>query len=205
DMASFWGFEENDGADQLGQKLLQATLELEKLRTEAMEEKNSNREYVKQLVALLKAALRERDEARDQLQKYLGDNPEKKPANSSVTESNSLSDNYNRSPPPVEESFFDGVEFPDVDFDSDFVCPLAPAKVDRESLIIDSIARRRVLPERGQLLEAVLRSGPMLQTLLMAGPLPQWRNPPQIKPFQIPPVTVKGRDTTFQIQNTASS
>ena len=29
---------------------------------------------------------------------------------------------------------------------------------------------------------------------MVAGPLPQWRNPPPLQPFQIPPVTIKARN-----------
>lgn len=47
------------------------------------------------------------------------------------------------------------------------------------------LARR--LPEKGHLVEAVVSAGPLLQTLLLAGPLPRWRHPPPPAPADIPP------------------
>ncbi|CAM0908354.1 unnamed protein product [Alopecurus aequalis] len=45
------------------------------------------------------------------------------------------------------------------------------------------------LPEKGRLVEAVVSAGPLLQTLLLAGPLPRWRHPPPPAPADlvIPP------------------
>ncbi|KAG8064141.1 hypothetical protein GUJ93_ZPchr0004g38628 [Zizania palustris] len=48
-----------------------------------------------------------------------------------------------------------------------------------------ALARR--LPEKGRLVEAVVSAGPLLQTLLLAGPLPRWRHPPPSAPADIPP------------------
>lgn len=48
-----------------------------------------------------------------------------------------------------------------------------------------ALARR--LPEKGRLVEAVVSAGPLLQTLLLAGPLPRWRHPPPAAPADIPP------------------
>ncbi|GFP79702.1 hypothetical protein PHJA_000113700, partial [Phtheirospermum japonicum] len=40
------------------------------------------------------------------------------------------------------------------------------------------VAPNMPLPEKGKLLQAVIKAGPLLQTLLIAGgPLPQWRHP----------------------------
>ncbi|XP_078429377.1 uncharacterized protein LOC144701441 [Wolffia australiana] len=46
---------------------------------------------------------------------------------------------------------------------------------------------KKDLPERGRLLQAVIEAGPLLETLLVAGSLPKWRNPPPLLPFQPPP------------------
>nr|XP_043634877.1 uncharacterized protein LOC122605977 [Erigeron canadensis] len=44
------------------------------------------------------------------------------------------------------------------------------------------------LPENGKFLEAVMKAGPLLQNLLLVGPLPQWHHPPpQLDTYQIPP------------------
>ncbi|KAA8549707.1 hypothetical protein F0562_001275 [Nyssa sinensis] len=69
EMASLWNYQES--IEDLKQKLLYATLELESIRMEASEEMKKDKEYVKHLLQLLKIACHERDEARDQLQKLL--------------------------------------------------------------------------------------------------------------------------------------
>lgn len=220
--------------DELKQKLFYTSLELESLRTEATEEMRKNKESVKQLFHLLKVAYQERDEARDQLQKILTkimppsstqrdqflvpphlpvpESPLLKPtkANSSITESNSLSDAYNHSSSPVD-SLFDPVSSPEFsnfnienhgnmsfvtsqqpfvqDYNNGTVLSnLIPSpKFDQASMVIDNMVKGKVLPQKGKLLQAVLEAGPLLQTLLVAGPLPRWRNPPPLQSFHIPP------------------
>ncbi|XP_068645017.1 uncharacterized protein [Aristolochia californica] len=67
-----------------------------------------------------------------------------------------------------------------------------PTQIDPASLIIDQLAMKRKLPERGKFLEAMSNAGPLLKNLLVAGSLPQWRNPPPLQSFQIPPLSIKG-------------
>lgn len=199
EMASLWGYAEHRDMDQLGQKLLYTTLELEKLRSEAEDEMRKSKEYVKQLIELLKCAIEERDEARKQLEKLITINsptepdffpatiiphdssPLLKPPNSSITESNSLSETHNHHSDAVSSA------------NHSFTA------LDRGSLIIENLAKGRVLPQKGMLLHSVLQAGPLLQTLMVAGPLPRWRNPPQMQPFQIPPVAIKGGDDACQL------
>ncbi|KAK6163222.1 hypothetical protein DH2020_000086 [Rehmannia glutinosa] len=165
--------------EQLGQKLLFTTLELEKLKSESMEEIQKNKDYINQLIHLLKYAIQERDEAQNQLQNLLNNNPIPlfqtghpnhnpliKP-NSNVTESESSSP-------------FDSVSSPD-----------SNAVVLSSDQIIDDLVKGRDLPEKGGFLEAVVRAGPLLRTILVAGPLPRWRNPPRVQAFQIPPVSIR--------------
>ncbi|KAL6967445.1 hypothetical protein U1Q18_033255 [Sarracenia purpurea var. burkii] len=217
DFASLWSYQESH--DELKQKFLYATLELESVRAEANEEMRKNKECVKQLMQLLKIACHERDEARDHLQKLLNklmpssvntlthlpqidpDSPLVKPTkpNSSITESNSLSDTYNYhsyGSSPVD-SFFDDVS-PSPDLcniknipDSSNNLAFVNQSFDQGSLVIDSIVKGKPLPQKGKLLPAVLEAGPLLQTLLVAGPLPRWRNPPPLQTFHIPPVSIK--------------
>ncbi|KAG6432855.1 hypothetical protein SASPL_104443 [Salvia splendens] len=198
EMASLWSYAEHGEMDELGQKLLYTSLELEKLKSEAMEEMQKNKEYVNQLIQLLKCAIEERDEARRQLDKLTsaaaisspyfqggGDTSLLKPAakaNSSITESNSFTDTQNYHSPA--DSIFDAAAVSSPAIVQDPV-------VDRASVIIDNLSRGRVLPRKGMLLQAVLQAEPLLQTLMVAGPLPRWRNPPQMQPFQIPPVSIK--------------
>ncbi|XP_041993251.1 uncharacterized protein LOC121743916 [Salvia splendens] len=192
EMASLWSYAEHGEMDQLGQKLLYTSLELEKLKSEAMEEMGKNKEYVNQLIQLLKFAINERDEARKQLDDLISAsagtemfyggadspllNPPAAKANSSITESNSFSETHNYQSPV--ESFFD-------------------AAVDRAALVVESLAKGRVLPRKGMLLQAVLQAGPLLQTLMVAGPLPRWRNPPRMRPFEMPAVGIGGGEAEF--------
>lgn len=233
DMANLWVYEEYHEAEQLGQKLLVTSLELEKLKAEAKEEVRKNNE----LIYLLNFALKERDEAKNQLQNLLNttennltsiphfhvDSPVPKPAakaNSSVTESNSLSDTYNyhsHGSSPVD-CLFDSVpspEFTNINFvvsnnplvqepnatihNSRVTSEVMP-RFDEGSFVIDNLARGRPLPQQGKFLQAVLDAGPLVHTLLMAGPLPRWRNPPQLQPAQIPPASIKGCDTDILAQ-----
>ncbi|XP_060215930.1 uncharacterized protein LOC132643517 [Lycium barbarum] len=221
EMASLWCYQET--MDEMRQKFLYTSLELEKLKVQMSEKMMKNKEYVKQLIQLLKMVCQERDEARDQLQKLLNklDNPLVKAtkANSSITESNSLSETYNYQShysSPVE-SFFDAVsspEFSNINMadsnpvtyvnqplaNDNYVPQLAP-KVDNATLVIDSYVKGKTLPQQGKLLKAVLEAGPLLQTLLVSGQLPQWRNPPQLKSFNIPPVSIKGCQSEISNQN----
>lgn len=220
-------------------------MELETVRAQASEEMKKHKEYVKQSLRLLKMTIQERDEARDQLHKLLNklmipsktpnaeflttfpqlpppESPLMKPtrANSSITESNSLSEPYNyqsQNSSPVD-SFFDAVSSPELSninnrigdssnnsiafMNQPFVqdyratiatshAPLGIPKVDQASIIIDNLVKGKTLPQKGNLLQAVLEAGPLLQTLVVAGPLPRWRNPPPLQTFHIPPVSIK--------------
>ncbi|KAG5238171.1 E3 ubiquitin-protein ligase [Salix suchowensis] len=224
--------------DELKQKLVYATIELGSLKVEANEEMRKHKEDVNHLINLLKMAYQERDEAKGQLQKLVNKLklssatgllpilPQAQPesplvmparANSSITESNSLSDTYNHQShgsSPVD-SLFDAVTSPDFsninmadschmgfvnktlvqDYDGSvptgLVAP-AVAKIDPADVVIDKFVKGKVLPENGKLLPAVMETAPLLQTLLLAGPLPRWRNPPPLHPFKIPPVSISG-------------
>ncbi|ONK67781.1 uncharacterized protein A4U43_C05F3710 [Asparagus officinalis] len=54
----------------------------------------------------------------------------------------------------------------------------------------NQIVSERALPEKGKLLDAVMRVGPMLQSFMIAGPLPQWKNPSLLQQNKILPVSV---------------
>ncbi|CAN4102441.1 unnamed protein product [Withania somnifera] len=216
--------------DEMRQKFLYTSLDIERLQMEANEEKRKNN----QLIQLIKIAYQERDEEIDHLQKLLNKMNQsqiyansplvKEPkANSSTIESNSLSETYNyqshNSSSPVE-SFLDVVTSPELSNDinvadylplvndsvipvSFYVVPQEVPKFDRGSLVIDSLVKGKKLPQQGKFLQAVLEAGPLLQTLLVAGPLPRWRNPPQFKPLHIPLVSIKGREGGVLTQNVA--
>ncbi|XP_008798556.2 uncharacterized protein LOC103713413 [Phoenix dactylifera] len=65
------------------------------------------------------------------------------------------------------------------------------ARYDRADAIIDAMSAKKPLPEKGKLLETMLKLGPTLETLMVAGSLPHWRNPPPLQSIQVPPVTIK--------------
>nr|DAD29540.1 TPA_asm: hypothetical protein HUJ06_031008 [Nelumbo nucifera] len=52
-------------------------------------------------------------------------------------------------------------------------------EVDRASLVIDNLVKGKQLPQKGRLFP-IIEVGPLLQTLIVAGPLPQCRNPPPL-------------------------
>ncbi|KAJ9188950.1 hypothetical protein P3X46_000299 [Hevea brasiliensis] len=243
ELGSLWSFQESN--DELRQKLLYTTIELESLKAEASEEMRKHKEYVKHLIGLLKIAYKERDEAKDLLQKLLNKLmpsnsaqlhptvPQAQPesplvipmkANSSITESNSLSDTYNHQShgsSPVD-SFFDAVTSPDFssmnmadsshinfvnktyvqEYTGSMSTGLVSAsvpKIDPADAAIDSLINGKVLPQKGKLLQAVTEAGPLLQSLLVAGPLPRWRNPPPLQHFKIPPFSIKESETAIPI------
>ncbi|PWA43397.1 hypothetical protein CTI12_AA535930 [Artemisia annua] len=235
EFSSLWPYHEN--IDELKQKLLYTTLELEAVKADTSEEIKRNSDYMKQMFQLLKVACQERDEARDQLQKllskimpsndqqtfnatnplttpncFVGDQHHQGPlmiptkANSSITESNSLSDAYNHSSSPVE-SLFDPIsspEFSNINVETPYVQDYSQIggfsnslnsssnmrKVDEATMVMEHMIKGKTLPQQGKLVQAVLEAGPLLQTLLVAGPLPKWRNPPPLQKFNIPPMAV---------------
>ncbi|RDX99253.1 hypothetical protein CR513_17725, partial [Mucuna pruriens] len=184
--------------EELKQKLIATTLELETMR-----------KVKRELLNLLKMAYKERDEAREEVQKLVkkltAPNsmvmiPAATKANSSVTESNSPS--HVSSP---MESLVEAVspsEFSNVVVESQNVGYLNQALVqsrnvsrkrtcDVENEVIEFLAKRKALPQKGKLLKAVTEAGPLLQTLLVAGPLPTWRNPPPLRTIKTPPLAVQ--------------
>ncbi|CAI9776709.1 unnamed protein product [Fraxinus pennsylvanica] len=219
EMVSLWNYQEN--IDELNQKLMYAILELEKSKVEANEKTRKNKERVKQLIQLLNITIQERDEARNQLQTLLKksmltssteslnilpqfhvNNPLVKPrkTNSCITESNSLSS--------LVDSLFDAVSSPELSNSimiSTNQVPTGIPNIDHASLIIDNLVTGRVLPQTGKFLQAVVEARPLLQTLLVAGPLPRWQNPPRVQPFHIPPSPIKGYDHEMFAQEPASN
>lgn len=244
ELGSLWNYQEN--FDALKLKLQYTTIELESVKMEANEQIKKYKEEVKHLLNLLKLAYQERDDARDQLQKLLDKLMPSSPtelqpilpqpqsesllmvaakANSSITESNSLSHGSS----PVD-SFFDAVTSPDFSsinmaesgsmgfVNQPFVqeyngsvsvstglVSSGVTKDDPAATVIDDLAKGKTLPQKGKLLQAVMEAGPLLQTILVAGSLPQWRNPPPLQTFKIPPVSIKGCDSKTADQKPAAN
>ncbi|XP_014497477.1 uncharacterized protein LOC106758976 [Vigna radiata var. radiata] len=197
--ASILNFHES--CDGLRQNLLATTLELETM-------KNANRE----LMNHLKMACKERDEARQELQKLfkkltpptLVEIPSSMmiptPTKSSITESNSPS--HVSSPVDSLLEAASPREFPNmiVDSHNNMAYHLQQPLVTRVSQkrtcdvgdeVIEHLAKKRTLPQKGMLLKAVVDAGPLLKTLLVAGPLPTWRNPPSSQTIETPCLNVQ--------------
>ncbi|KAK6935914.1 Protein of unknown function DUF1635 [Dillenia turbinata] len=223
EVGSLWSPQES--IEELKQRLLLTTYELETTRNEAVEEMRKSKENVKQLLNLLMIAYQERDEARDQLQKLLNkvviptspndccftmfphENPLIKPikANSSITESNSLSSPEFSNIDAVSSPELSNINLGDLNnigyvthqtLGQEFIATTSTRTFDHGTIVIDNLVRGKTLPQKGRLLQAVMEAGPLLQTLMVAGPLPRWRNPPPLQSFHIPPVGIKGCETT---------
>ncbi|KAJ3676519.1 hypothetical protein LUZ60_003931 [Juncus effusus] len=191
---SVWN-QQNDlfsqNTEELKQRLLQTTLELETLRSNSINELKKKDDTINQLINLVKLTTKERDEAKDQLNSVLSylqsknlNSNSQQPVNSSLTDSDSLSS-------PVES--FHHAESSYINHNNHNY----NSKYDNGSMMIDGLAKRRPLPEKGTLLHAVMSAGPLLQTLMVAGPLPTWRNPPPVQKFQSAHLAVGSQSSQF--------
>lgn len=132
-------------------------------------------------------------------------------ANSSITESNSPS--HVSSPVDSLIEAVSSPEFSNIGVDSHNMCfykknlghdfngSLNKCEVDIASGVIDLLAKGKVLPQKGKLLEAVINAGPLLQNLVLSGPLPTWKNPPPLSSIKIPPFGIKEIDELNSFQN----
>ncbi|XP_044964457.1 uncharacterized protein LOC123424828 [Hordeum vulgare subsp. vulgare] len=78
------------------------------------------------------------------------------------------------------------------------------ATSEEEAEVEMALARR--LPEKGRLVEAVVSAGPLLQTLLLAGPLPRWRHPPPPASADVIPPFNPGRpDGNYSLSSASAS
>ncbi|KAK7402171.1 hypothetical protein VNO78_14223 [Psophocarpus tetragonolobus] len=204
-----FNYHEVESCDELRQKLLTMRVELESMR-------NVKRE----LLNLLKMAYQERDEARKELEKLVTKltpaslfeiPPTMIPAvaptkaNSSITESNSPSHVSS----PVD-SFVEAVSPPENNLGylkqkqkekQPLVQNMSVPDVGNE--VIEYLTKGKVLPQKGNLLKAVKDAGPLLQTLLVAGTLPTWRNPPPLHNIniKIPPLMLQDFGSNVALVN----
>jgi hypothetical protein len=196
--------------DQLRQKLIDTTVELEKARNVRYE-----------LLNMLEIANKERDQAREQLQvlkkKFVSSNTKmfsdnninnlvmfhSTKANSIITESNT---------PLQMSSLVEAVSSPElsnVGVDSHNDMCFFKASVNNKcgqvndvgNAVIDSLIRGKVLPQKGKLLDAVINAGPLIENLVLTGPLPNWNNPPPLNSIEIPPFDIKDIDQLNLFQN----
>jgi hypothetical protein len=150
---------------ELKQSLVATTLELEAAREELRRKEQS----IAKLADLVRQVAKDRDDARDQLQQQLLLAAAPPRLTSSVTDSDcSLVSS------PVDP-FFDPVT------SADKRKPATPLPAGSAAgAVLDMLASKRPLPQKGRLLAAVMEAGPLLQNLLVAGQLPRWRNPPTV-------------------------
>ncbi|KAL8261808.1 hypothetical protein R6Q59_025857 [Mikania micrantha] len=213
EMASSWIHQERN--DELKLKIHYTSLELEAVKAKASEEMNRNTESIKQLLHLLKLVCHERDEARNQIQKLLNkimpsvnksmiiqdcfvidqvhQHHHQYPlmkhakANSSIAESNSLSDAY-------INHFSSSVTYPEFSnnttvvqdysmFLSGFRSTHSLQEMNHATLMMDSMIKGKALPQKGNLLKTVIEAGPLLQTLIASNPLPNSGNLSQVRLF----------------------
>ncbi|KAJ4832689.1 hypothetical protein Tsubulata_039575 [Turnera subulata] len=66
------------------------------------------------------------------------------------------------------------------------------ADVDRADVEIEKIVQGKELPQPGNLFQTMKDSGPLLQTILVTGLLPQWRNPPPFLQALSPQASIRG-------------
>ncbi|KAL6508776.1 hypothetical protein OROHE_021335 [Orobanche hederae] len=176
-------YQENS-EDELRQPLMM-DMELEETRLKAQEELAMRDLEIAQLKSLLCRAIIGRDEAQENcqiacFQKAL---PQKQKRNQSAprTGISDIDDDPTRRTEPPHN----GLSSSDESIGSP--PPRIPAASPPDPKL--PVVPNRPLPEKGELLQAVMRAGPLLQTLLLGGgPLPQWRHsPPPIDTYQIPP------------------
>ncbi|CAN0916478.1 hypothetical protein LINGRAHAP2_LOCUS29736, partial [Linum grandiflorum] len=175
--------------DELRNSLLYTTLELEQTRLAAQEELQRRDEQLIELRELLERAKSEREELSEKCQRLMFENLLI----------------HHQIPPPVHQispgvSSIEDVEhrlginngfssFSSSDCEESGIVSSQSGETGEEPPFP---APEKPLPEKGKLLEAVMKAGPLLKTLLLAGgPLPQWNHPPPpLGSFEIPPVTI---------------
>ncbi|XP_022747381.1 uncharacterized protein LOC111297055 [Durio zibethinus] len=205
-----WGYwYGEEGMEELKHTLLFTTLELETTLISAKEEITRRELELIHLKDVLIKTLKERDEAQARCQKMMlekfilqqqlqqkehthqqqqqetaslsgvssSSEDESKPGDSNNHNSSSDSNRSKISSPSLD-SILPVVHLP--------LQPKSPLPQEASKL-----AANRPLPEKGKLLQAVKDAGPLLQNLLLAGPLPQWQHPPpQLTSIDIPPVAI---------------
>ncbi|KAK8493294.1 hypothetical protein V6N13_024732 [Hibiscus sabdariffa] len=145
--------------------------EEETMREELMGEIGMHQHTTNVLYQLLAEACRERDEAKQQLKK-------------SMAEVSELKQLLNKLLPPFQtNSTADSCIRPRMSRDSGHGrFPIGECS--SIGKVIDTLIKGKPLPERGRLLEAVVETAPLLETLMITGQVPNWRNPPPL-PFNL--------------------
>ncbi|KAL8130416.1 hypothetical protein V2J09_019571 [Rumex salicifolius] len=194
---------EQESKVELKRLLVQTTSELEATIMAARDEITRKEEEIYHMKELLVAAFKERDEAQRQFQKLLADKLSMQqklqqlatfPGAGLVKGGDANATSFSSSDSEdsaISEHVIARFSTP----------PLTPSS-SLPPLLTAALGKQRALPEKGRLLQAVMEAGPTLQTLLLAGPLPEWRQPPpQLHMIEIPPV--KMPSSPVQVVQTA--
>uniref|UniRef100_A0ACD5W705 Uncharacterized protein n=1 Tax=Avena sativa TaxID=4498 RepID=A0ACD5W705_AVESA len=177
-LCSFGGIEELVTAEELKQSLLTATVELEASK----EELRRKDQTIGKLADLVRQVAKERDEALDRAQHLALLAKQQAPPPAALVTSSVTDSDCSLVSSPVDP-FFDPVTSSDRSRcgGGGKLSPPPPAKQQKQcgaDAVLDMLAGKRPLPPRGRFLQSVMEAGPLLQNLLVAGPLPRWRNPP---------------------------
>ncbi|KAJ0511086.1 hypothetical protein HanIR_Chr11g0548031 [Helianthus annuus] len=173
-------FSRGKSVEELTQSLLITTMELEAARFKALEELKLKDTELTQLKHLLQTAINEKLEAQNRYQTLLHHRQTTAPPPPHSVHSASTDDHVSDCDESIVSS---SITEPPVHF--------TPPEISPENHELRVPAKK--LPENGKFLEAVVKAGPLLQNLLLAGPLPHWRHPPPaLETYQIPtpPVVV---------------
>uniref|UniRef100_A0ACD5TYW8 Uncharacterized protein n=1 Tax=Avena sativa TaxID=4498 RepID=A0ACD5TYW8_AVESA len=197
--SSLWTFQDQGvvqpqqtAEEELKQSLVTATAELEATK----EELRRKDQTIAKLADLVRQVAKERDEALDkaqqlallakQAQAAAAHTPPPPVAPALVTSSVTDSDCSLVSSPV--DPFFDPVTSSDRRRCGKLSPPPPPKQKRGADAVLDMLAGKRPLPPRGRFLQSVMEAGPLLQNLLVAGPLPRWRNPPPVHALDALPV-----------------
>ncbi|CAA0814433.1 Protein of unknown function (DUF1635 [Striga hermonthica] len=180
EQCSSWAYYyQEEAVDQLKQSLLYSTLELEAALVSAHDEISRKDDEILQLKSLLASVIKERDEFHAKCndlalekQQLILQQQMNIPTETLPISSNNEEDHNNTTDRCTSDCCDDNLNI--------------------LSDITERVAVKTPLPEQGRFLQAVMAAGPLLHSLLLAGPLPRWQHPPpQLNSVDIPPVVIQ--------------
>ncbi|KAE8682047.1 Detected protein of unknown function [Hibiscus syriacus] len=191
---TFSYFYQHQGMEELKQTLMFTTVELETTLMSAKEEIARRELELVHLKDVLVRTLKQRDEVQAQCRKLMMEKfvlhqqlQQQLPETASPF---GVSREEHESKPAAEAVLSAGEPTMASSPGSDSIsAPVTvPSPLPEHAL---KLAASRPLPAKGKLLQAVKDAGPLLQNLLLAGPLPQWQHPPpQLTSVDIPPLAI---------------
>lgn len=180
--------------EYLKHSLLYTNSELEKTILCAHEEIARKEEQLVHLKGLLTKTIKERDDAQSNCQSLMLDKlllqQQLKAAAASLTVIN---------PSNIQDETTKGVD--SISGFSSSGCDDNATSPPPQPHVGEKLVAERLLPENGKFLQAVREAGPLLHTLLLAGPLPEWQHPPpQLNTTDIPPVSISSPRGRVSVQ-----